>query len=542
MKTKLTLILTAISIALIPIQTFAQQIELGTAAHFVIFTKAGAVGDNPSAHSHLTGDIGYETSGAFTGFGNVNGVMHPGVDGATTAAGLALQSAIVQINNRTVTDVISGLLGNGDTLTPGVYSIPVDAVLNLNLTLNALGNSDAEFIFKIGGTFNANTNSKIKLINGAKACRVFWKVAATVDFASGATLRGTFISGAAMSMATGDTLEGRLLTTVGAINMDGALAYMPIGCGSPVLAGPAAPVLGATACFAVFSGNGAVSNSGATYVTGDVGSDIMMPSGFLPQNVTGEVRGSDTYTAAAASGMPTIYNYLDLLPFDIQLYYPAQFGNNLVLTPHTYLLDEGTVFTDTLYLDAEDNSDAVFVIQVNGALTTTANSNVKLINGTQAKNVYWVVDGAVSILGNSKFNGTVVSNSGAIDLDATTRLDGRILSTSGEITLDAINAVATNIPSDCSSLVGVSSSAPVNEAVTIYPNPFRGSTTITINNAAQSVKATLIIYNALGAEVLSMLITNQTTTIDAGVLPAGMYFYTLSDNKHTIQSGKLIAQ
>jgi hypothetical protein len=539
MKTRLTLILTAITIALIPVLTFAQQIELGAAAQFVIFTKGGAVGDNPSNHSNLTGDIGYETSGAFSGFGNVNGVMHPGVDGSTTAAGLSVQSAIVQINNRTVTDVISGLLGNGDTLTPGVYSIPVDAVLNLNLTLNALGNPDAEFIFKVGGTFNANTNAKIKLINGAKACRTFWKVGGTVDFAAGAFMRGTFICGAAMSMATGDTLEGRLLTTVGAINMDGVLAYMPTGCGSPVLTGPVAPVLNSTACFAVFSANGAVSNSGATFVTGDVGSDIMMPTGFVQQNVTGTIRGSDPETGAAASDMPAIYNYLDLLPFDIQLYYPAQFGNDLVLTPHTYLLDEGTVFTDTLYLNAEGNSDAVFVIQVNGALTTTVNSNVKLINGTQAENVYWVVDGAISILSNSKFNGTVVSNSGAIDLDANTILDGRLLTISGEITLDAVNAA---IPSPCLSTGINTLSGGATEVATIYPNPFSSSVTFFINDVSSTINMQIRIYNAFGAQVMNTHVTGQTTTIASDLLTPGIYFYTLSDHHKTVQSGKLISQ
>ena len=63
--------------------------------------------------------------------------------------------------------------------------------------------------------------------------------------ASGTTMRGTIIANnAAINMNTGDTLEGRALSTTGAVTVDGVLAYTPIGCGSPVLTGPTAPMLG----------------------------------------------------------------------------------------------------------------------------------------------------------------------------------------------------------------------------------------------------------------------------------------------------------
>jgi len=55
-------------------------------------------------------------------------------------------------------------------------------------------------------------------------------------------------------------------------------------------------------------------------------------------------------------------------------------------------------FTDTLYLNAEGDANAVFVIQVKGAFSTSVNSKVNLINGALAQNVFWMVDGAVSII------------------------------------------------------------------------------------------------------------------------------------------------
>ncbi|MFZ4520927.1 MAG: ice-binding family protein [Bacteroidales bacterium] len=134
------------------------------------------------------------------------------------------------------------------------------------------------------------------------------------------------------------------------------------------------------------------------------------------------------------------------MPYDIELLYPAQFGHDLVLTPHTYLLNAATTFTDTLFLNAQGNATAVFVIKINGALSTNTYSKVALINGTQAKNVYWKVDGAVSINDYSLFRGTIVCNNGAILLKSGVRLEGRAFTTTGALSVSAITAI---MPAGC---------------------------------------------------------------------------------------------
>src|SRR4029077_6042888 len=113
------------------------------------------------------------------------------------------------------------------------------------------------------------------------------------------------------------------------------------------------------------SSDGAVSNSGVTHVTGDIGSNNGSATGYNPLFVTGTVHViPDGSTAQCASDLLTAYNYVNTLPYDIQLLYPAQFGNNLVLTPHTYRMNSATTFTDTVYLNAEGNPNAVFVFQI----------------------------------------------------------------------------------------------------------------------------------------------------------------------------------
>jgi Ice-binding-like/Secretion system C-terminal sorting domain len=242
-------------------------------------------------------------------------------------------------------------------------------------------------------------------------------------------------------MGAGGTLEGRELSTTGAVSVYGTIAYTPEGCTAPVLTGPIAPVLNSVACFALFSAVGIVSNSGITTITGDVGSNTGSTSGFNPLLVGGSIHLlPDATTTQCAVDFLNLYTYVSTLPDDIELLYPAQFGNNLVLTPHTYVMNAATLLTGSLSLDAESNANAIFVIQINGALTTTASSSVTLINGAQAKNVYWEVQGAVTINSNSTFCGNIVCNNGAISLGSGVNLNGRALTTAGIITTTAMTA------------------------------------------------------------------------------------------------------
>lgn len=447
MKKKLLRVITAVSLLSFPILSFAQAPNLGTAASFVLFTSTGAVTN--TGNSQLTGNVG-TNSGSSTGFGNVNGVMHDN-DGATNQAASDLLIAYNQLNTAVPAFFPAPLLGNGDTLNAGVYKISAPTVLSGNLTLNAQGNANAVFIFQIQAAFSVNALSKIKLINGAKACNVFWKVEGMVSIAAATSFKGTIVANnAAINLSTNDTLEGRALSTSGAVTLNGVLAYTPIGCGSPTLTGPAAPNLGTAVCYAIFSGNGSVTNSGVSRVRGNIGTNVGLTTGFNPLYVNGTIHPiPDGSTAACAADLLNAYNYLNTLPKDIELLYPAQFGNNLVLTPHTYLMNAATAFNGTVFLNAQGNANAVFVIKINGALTTSTFSKVKLINGTQAKNVFWKIEGAVNINDYSSFSGTIVANNAAINLATGDTIIGRAMTTNGAV---STSSIVDTITEGCTSL------------------------------------------------------------------------------------------
>lgn len=517
----------------------AQAPDLGSAANFVLFSSNGAVSN--TGISHLTGNVG-TNNGSSTAFGNVDGVMHD-MDGASAQASIDLLLAYNEISGMVATFFPAPSLGNGQTLFAGVDSIGGATTLDLGLTFDAQNDSNAVFIVKIIGSFSASANSKIYLTNGAKACNVFWMVEGAVNLATGTTMRGTIIANnSEIVLNTGDTLEGRAFSTTGAVTVDGILAYTPIGCGSPVLTGPVAPNLGSASCFALLSSNGNVSNTGLTFVVGDIGTNVGTTSGYIPGYVTGDIHLiPDGVTAQAANDLLVAYTYTNLLPYDIELLYPAQFGNNLVLTPHTYLMDGAATFTDSLYLNAQGNANAVFVIQINGALSTSTYSKVILINGAQAENVYWKVEGAVSINNYSVFCGNIICNNGALGaINTGVVLNGRALTTNGALTTNAVDVDALNVPTNCGT-IGIIS--PVDDQmVGIYPNPFNDAAVIQIKGINKFESGSISFYNVLGEEIINMNITQEFTSIDVSVLPSGVYFYQFSNNHKIIQTGKVISQ
>jgi hypothetical protein len=535
---KILFIITTTTILSLPKVSYGQATPtLGTTANFVLFSSAGALSNTGT--SQLTGNVG-SNSGSSTGFGNVNGVMNDN-NGASATCSADLLSLYNQLNNAIPAFFPAPLLGNGQILTAGTYSISSAATLNLDLTLNGQGNANAQFIFQISGSLSTNAAAKIKLINGAKACNVFWKVEGLVTCAPGTKLRGTILANnAAINLTSGDTLEGRALAINGAITVNGVFAYTPIGCGSPVLNGPSAPSLSSTACYAIFSGNGTVTNSGSTTVTGDVGTNVGLTTGFNAINVTGMIHPiPDGSTGACAADLLNLYTYLNTLVYDIELLYPAQFGKNLVLTPHTYKMNAAAILTDTLFLNGLGNINAVFVIQINGALSTSANAKVILINGTQAKNVFWKVDGAVNINNYSIFKGTIVGNNGALSLNTGVVLDGRAFTTNGTLTTASVTVI---MPSGCN-VTGLPSFQIENKSsAMMFPNPFNSSININFNNTIQNNNTEINIFNVNGELVLNKLINKQSTTIETSSLSSGIYFYKIISDNKIIQSGKLISQ
>jgi hypothetical protein len=124
-----------------------------------------------------------------------------------------------------------------------------------------------------------------------------------------------------------------------------------------------------------------------------------------------------------------------------------------VFIPGIYTTNGTYGLSDTngpLILDAQGNSDAVFIIRstASGASgLTSTNGSVVLQNGAQAKNVFWVLDN-LTLGAGTFFQGTVVSGH-VIKLGLGTNVEGRMwtgalvptLAGSGALTLDGTNVI-----------------------------------------------------------------------------------------------------
>ena len=194
-----------------------------------------------------------------------------------------------------------------------------------------------------------------------------------------------------------------------------------------------APDLGVASSFALFSAAGAFEVTGAaTVVTGDVGTNVGAFNAFPPGTLIGSTHVADAISAQAAADVATAYMFLDNITCDLVLGTP--FGNGQILTPGVYCIGSAAALDGDLVLDGECNPDVFFLIQIDGALSTNANSNIILKNGASLCNVFWQINGAVNLGPGSTFRGTFLCN-GAINLAFGATLFGRGLSAAGAISL-----------------------------------------------------------------------------------------------------------
>lgn len=235
MKTKLLIKVTAILLLAIPNLGFSQAPNLGTVSSFALFTAAGAF-SNVGNTTTVTGDVG-TNAGAFSAFapGTLVGTKNV-VNTLSTSAATDVATAYSFLSNKTCGTTLTTPLGNGQTLTPGVYCITTaaalvqgaDSTLNMSLTLDAQGYPDALFFVKINGAFATSSHSQVLLINGASFNNVYWQVGGQIVLGAGSTFGGTIIANGAINLMEGASLYGRALSVAGAISLHNNIVQLEL--------------------------------------------------------------------------------------------------------------------------------------------------------------------------------------------------------------------------------------------------------------------------------------------------------------------------
>lgn len=199
-----------------------------------------------------------------------------------------------------------------------------------------------------------------------------------------------------------------------------------------------APDLGTAEDFGVLGG-AAVTNTGPTTVTGNVGvSPGSSISGFPPGIVVppGTFHAADAVADQAQSDALIAYNDLAGQPCDENL--TDQDLSGMTLTQGVYCFDTSAFLAEngTLTLDAEGDPDAVFIFQMGSTLITGSNSTVQMINGGQDCNVYWQVGSSATLGTDSVFLGNILATA-AITATTNASVFGRLLARVEAVTLDS---------------------------------------------------------------------------------------------------------
>jgi len=197
--------------------------SLGSAQSFAVL---GGQTVTNTGSSIITGDLGVSPGSAVTGFppGLVSGTIHA-ADALALAAQNSVTTAYNSLASQACTQDLTGTDLGGLTLTAGVYCFTSSAQLTGILTLNAQGNANAVFIFKIGSTLTTASGASVVVINGGSPCNVFWQMGSsatlgTAAIGAGTSFVGNMLALTSITLTTGASVTGRTLARNGAVTLD----------------------------------------------------------------------------------------------------------------------------------------------------------------------------------------------------------------------------------------------------------------------------------------------------------------------------------
>ena len=177
---------------------------MGAASNFAVLSAApGGGGAVTCTNSNISGNVG--SSGALASVTQTNCLISGAIIAPVSTQVIAgFNNAYDQYASVSCTDLLStAYTGAVLTLTPGVYCNAEGVTFtDTTLTLDAHGNANAVWVFKIGtGGTGAltGTNFSVLMTNGGQACNVYWQVAEAVTMTTSG-FQGNILAGAAITM------------------------------------------------------------------------------------------------------------------------------------------------------------------------------------------------------------------------------------------------------------------------------------------------------------------------------------------------------
>ena len=211
--------------------------------------------------------------------------------------------------------------------------------------------------------------------------------------------------------------------------------------GLPAVNAQSVITLGSARSFGVL-GTSTVTNTGATVVNGNFGvSPGTAYTGFPPGViVNGAIYAADATAAQARADATTAYNVL--VGESLTTTLSGQDLGSRTLTTGVYFYSGAAQLTGTLVLDAQNNPNARFDFQIGSTLTTASSSQITLLNGAQAANIYCQVGTSATLGSGTVFFGTLLAHD-SISLNTGASVSGGAFGLNAAVTLDTntVNAI-----------------------------------------------------------------------------------------------------
>ncbi len=209
----------------------------------------------------------------------------------------------------------------------------------------------------------------------------------------------------------------------------------------------ASPILGTASGFAVLASS-AVTNTGSTVITGDVGiSGGTSITGFFPPGIVsgGTIHLNDGLAIAANSDFLAAYVLLGGSVITQNLTGLGDLGVGPLgsLSAGVYKFDSTAQLNGALTLDGGGDSNAKFIFLIGSSLTTASASSVLLTNGALFENVFWWTDAAATLGSGTAFAGSILAGTSISLNDGATIVCGRALAKA------AVTMISNQISTDC---------------------------------------------------------------------------------------------
>lgn len=195
-----------------PARAAEAAIPLGSAADFSVLGASTVTNTGPTI---LSGKLGVSPGTAVTGFASGTAV-------SPVVAALAHVDASIGYTAGLLLPAGGSVSGDlvGRTLTPSVFTAASSLALSGDLTLDAQGDPDATFVFRIGSTLTTASNSRVVLVNGARAANVYWLIGSSGTLGTHSAFAGTILAHTSITVTTGVAIEGRAIALGGAVTLD----------------------------------------------------------------------------------------------------------------------------------------------------------------------------------------------------------------------------------------------------------------------------------------------------------------------------------